>query len=383
MKKATRQQTKQHNYRLVLKTVYDHTDLSRADVARITRLTRTTVSDIVSGLIEQDLLEERGLGESAGGKPPILLSVKNDARQVVCLDLSNHFFRGALVNLRGEISSQISLPVESPMGERALACVYELIDRLTLAATAPIAGIGIGSPGLVDAHGGVIRRAVNLGWIDLPLKSLLEGRYRLPIYIANDSQTAALAEFTFGAGKEASNLVVIKVGQGIGSGIVLQGQLHYGDGFGAGEIGHLKVVEDGAQCSCGNTGCLETVASQRAILQRACEARDGAISPSFPEVVQAYRAGDARIRELVCQAGQALGISIANLVGILNIHHIVISGGLQAFGEPLLEAARNELPSRVLSTMAAETKISYSTLGEDNVILGASALVLSREFGLV
>jgi hypothetical protein len=308
MKKATRQQTKQHNYRLVLKTVYDHTDLSRADVARITRLTRTTVSDIVSGLIEQDLLEERGLGESAGGKPPILLSVKNDARQVVCLDLSNHFFRGALVNLRGEISSQISLPVESPMGERALACVYELIDRLTLAATAPIAGIGIGSPGLVDAHGGVIRRAVNLGWIDLPLKSLLEGRYRLPIYIANDSQTAALAEFTFGAGKEASNLVVIKVGQGIGSGIVLQGQLHYGDGFGAGEIGHLKVVEDGAQCSCGNTGCLETVASQR---------------------------------------------------------------------------ARNELPSRVLSTMAAETKISYSTLGEDNVILGASALVLSREFGLV
>lgn len=382
MQKATRQYLKEHNSRLVLKTIYHSDAISRADIARATHLTRTTVSDIVNELIEEGLLEEAGIGTSMGGKPPILLNILDNARSLVCLDLSNDVFQGALVNLRGKILKRETFPSDCMESEPAIECVYSLLDSLISSATAPVIGIGIGTPGLIDTINGVVRQAVNLGWKDLPLKHLLEIRYGLPIYIANDSHVAALAEYTFGQEDHTDNLVLIKVGRGIGSGIVISGQIHYGDSFNAGEIGHLAVVEDGLRCTCGNYGCLETVSSTRAILGQAREIFPKRKDLSFEEVLDVYQAGDESISKIVQKAGAYLGASIANLIGILNIHKIVISGGLVGFGTPLLEAANSIIQSKVLPAMANETEISFSNLGPDNVILGATALVLSQEYGL-
>jgi N-acetylglucosamine repressor len=382
MQKATRAQLKEHNLRLVLKTVYHEKEISRADIARATRLTRTTVSDIVGELMDEGLLEETGYGTSVGGKPPILLNLVEDARQLVCVDLSGDDIQGALVNLRGKISERVNLPLECVNGHLELNCVFDLIDNLVGCAAAPLVGIGIGSPGLIDSANGIIHQAVNLGWKDLPLKQLLSQHYDLPIYIANDSQIAALAEYTFGDLRRANNLVVIKVGRGISSGIVLNGQIYSGDGFSAGEIGHLMVVEDGLRCTCGNYGCLETVSSTRAILSQVSQMDGHSDFSSLDKVFQAYRSGDRLIQEVVNRAGGYLGVAIANLISILNIHNIVISGNVVGFGDPLLGAARAEVEKRVLSKMARETRISYSSLGANNVILGASALLLSEEFGI-
>jgi len=394
MKKATRQLTKELNLRLVLKTIYDRAEISRADIARITRLTRTTVSDLVAEWIDQGLLVEVGFGDPAGGKPPRLIRVNEDGRQLISIDLSKDVFRGALVNLRGKVCSQVETPALGLFGDEILEAVCSLIDHLQDEAGAPLLGIGIATPGLVDTRQGVVRKAVNLGWTNYPLRRLLEERYSVPIYIANDSHIAALAEYTFGNGGQISNLVVIKVDQGIGSGIVLSGKIHYGDGFGAGEIGHLNVVENGRPCSCGNDGCLETVASTRAVVQAAREYAQAypdsslaasVASPaeiSFDDVREAFEKGDHGVQQIVLAAGKYLGSSIANLIGILDIHTLIISGDLIAFGDPLLQAVKTEIPSKVLSTMAAETQVAFSTLGSEHGILGTSALVLSNELGL-
>ncbi len=382
MRKATRHHTKNHNTQLVLRTIYDYGHISRADIARATHLTRPTVSSIVRDLLDEQLVFEVGLGPSAGGKPPTMLEFNADAWQLVCVDLSSHNFRGVLTNLRGEFSNRLELPVAGRMGTDALQLVYTLVDRLIAAATQPLLGIGIGTPGLINPQNGVVRQAVNLGWYNLPLKHQLENRFEIPVHIINDSHIAGLAEYTFGEVRPSTNLIVIKIGQGIGAGIVLDGQPLYGDGFGAGEIGHVVVAEDGALCTCGNHGCLETFVGTRSLLADAV-ARTGNAALTWPEMVAALHAGDSAVTMVVTRAGERLGVAVANLIAAFNIHHIVISGRVEHFGRIFLEAVRDEARRRTLPGMVYETNIDYSTLGQDIVLLGSSALVLKHELGIV
>jgi glucokinase-like ROK family protein len=392
--KATREQTKSHNQRLILKTVYDQTQTSRADIARLTGLTRPTVSTAVAELIEEGLVEEVGQGQSEGGKPPVLLRVIDNSRCLIGVDLANSEFRGAVTDLRGRIRHRETLPVDDHDGQAALELVYELVDRLVVVADSPVLGIGLGSPGLMDAQRGLVRKSVNLNWTDLPLRDLLTARYNLPVYIANDSHVAALGEYTFGS-HHLNNLVVVKVGRGVGAGIVLNGQLHYGDGSAAGEIGHVKVVDDGELCRCGHHGCLETVTSSRAIITRArAVAQQNPQSTlhrfaATPEaittetVLQAFEAGDEDVQQIITEVGRYLGLAVANLVGVLNIQHILIGGRTARFGQTLLEPIRQEMCCRSMGLLAEQTSIGLSSLGEDIVIQGAAALLLSNELGLV
>ena len=219
--KATHQQTRAHNQQLVLRTIYEGGSPSRADVARLTGLTRTSVSDLVSDLLMTGLVAEAGRGPSSGGKAPILLRVVPDARLLIGLDLAEAAFSGAVVNLRGGIVRAVSLPLEGRDGQAAVDLVFQLIDELASGVTQPLLGIGIGAPGVVDSERGVVRWAVNLGWADVELGRLVRERYRLPVAIANDFQAAALAEHTLGSGEIFEDLVVIRVGRGIGAGVIL------------------------------------------------------------------------------------------------------------------------------------------------------------------
>lgn len=394
MKKATQRQTKFHNDRLVLKTIYQAGQVSRADIARSTGLARTTVSDAVATWIDEGLVAEVGLGPSAGGKPPILLTVVDSSRYLVGIDLASNVFQGGIVDLYGRIVHRRSLEMGERDGDAALALVYTLIDDLLSIAPGPVLGIGIGAPGLMDAQGGIVRHAVNLGWSDLALKDTLERQYRLPVHIANDVQAAALAECIFGCGKEVSNLVVIRVGRGLGAGIVLNRKPYYGDGSGAGEIGHMKVVDDGERCRCGHYGCLETVASRRAIIR---QARAVALDPrsslhrfvdrpkeiDLEAVIEAFQAGDERVRALVFDMAVYLGRAISGLVCALNVQRIVLSGSVTHFGPELLAAIRREVMQGTLAWLADETQIEFTTLDPDIVVLGAAALLLTHELKIV
>ncbi|HEY0603935.1 MAG TPA: ROK family transcriptional regulator [Herpetosiphonaceae bacterium] len=395
LQKATRQHTKTHNSRLVLRTIYDYGTISRADVARLTHLTRATISEVVADLIRQGLVEEVGHGPVSVGRTPTLLSVVADSRQLIGIDIANGKLHAAIVNLRGQIHHRISLPLQDHNGEAVVTLLYEAIDTLSRHATSPLLGIGIGAPGLIDTAGGGVRRAVNLGWENVPLRDLMQHRYDLPVYIANDSHLAALAEYTFGGGQAAEHMIVLLVGRGIGAGIVLSGQLFPGDAGGAGEIGHVVVVEGGEPCRCGNVGCLETVASSRAIIRQAQQiAQTDARSTlhrfaATPEAItldvvhQAVHASDPAICEVIREVGRYLGGAVAQLVCSLNIRRIVIAGRVAAFGALLLDAIQQEVNARALSLLVRDTEIELARVGPDAVMLGASALLLTSELGLI
>jgi len=384
--KATHQQTKQHNQDLVLKTFFDNQLISRAEIARMTKLTRATVSDMVAALIEEGLVKEVGYGSSIGGRSPILLSLNADSRYLIGLNLAQDKFIAAVVNLRGEIKEMCEAPVGSDNGEQALQTVYQILDQLVATDWKPIVGIGVGTPGLVNARQGVVVSAVNLDWHDLPLAHLLEARYRLPVSVMNDSQAMAIGEFVYsGAYKSDDNLIVVNVGYGIGAGILINGHIFQGDGGGAGEIGHVAVQENGILCRCGKYGCLETVVSTRAIVQRAqilAEATNPQIT-SLESLETAFLAGDPLAQRVVTDAGHYLGFSIASLVGTLNIKSIVLTGEMACFGKTWLQSVRESMSQAALPRMVQDTRLEIGKLDFRGCILGASASMLLNNYSLL
>jgi predicted NBD/HSP70 family sugar kinase len=391
--KATHQQTRAYNAALVLRALYDFGPISRADVARLSGLTRTTVGDVIGELIGEGLAREVGRGPSTGGKAPILLELVDDARHVIGLDLGEFRFRAAVVDLRGRVVATSEREVSGLDGTQALGVVHELIDELAADRRETLLGIGVGTPGIVDASTGTIRWAVNLDWQELPLGELLRERYGVPVAVANDSRAAALAIQLFND-RRSTNLVAIKVGRGIGAGVVLGGELFHGDGFGAGEIGHIVVDVAGAECRCGQFGCLETVASTRAIVTRATEvAREQPTSAlgtrleatgelRLDDVRAALQAGDEEARRIVVAAGRSLGQVVAGMTGLLDVERIVLHGSVTTLGEPWLEAVRDEAGRRSLGLLSRSVMIEIEAAGGDLVVMGASALLLTAELGL-
>jgi N-acetylglucosamine repressor len=381
-------------HRLVLRALYDQSPISRADVARRTGLTRTTVSEVVDQLLADGLAEEVGRGASTGGKAPILLRVPDEARHLIGIEVGDRSLIGAIVNLRGELRHRVEIPLDGRDGEQALTRLDGLIGELLEHDERPILGLGIGTPGLVDTSTGTVRWAVNLDWRDLGLGERLRQRWGLPVYVANDSHAAALGEHTFGGHAESESMVVVKVGRGIGAGIVIEGRLYSGESLSAGEIGHSAIADNQRTCRCGSTGCLETLASSRAVVQRARE-----LAPHAPEsmlhqvrqpdgidlqeVQRAFDAGDELAREVVLEGGRHLGRTLGTLIGTLGIRHILLVGEMTSFGEPWLVTVRREAHRSALGMIADETRIEIGRLESDLVVLGAAALLMTHELGLV
>lgn len=370
---------------MVLKTVLEHERISRADIARLTRLTGTTVSDIVSNLIDEGLVSEIGVGQSQGGKSPILLGLVEDARWLIGLDLAQNEFRGAVVNLRGKLRDAVAVPVVDSQRMDALPLVYQILDKLTGWTGQPLSGIGVGAPGLVNTREGLVVNAVNLNWKNLPLARLLEERYRLPVCILNDCHAAAIGENTYGEGsRKDGNLILINLHHGIGAGLIINGEIFHGDGGFAGEIGHVVAVPEGGEvCRCGKRGCLETVASAEALIRHARElAREhpGCGLPHDMEQIdldrieEAFKAGNLLVRDLVLKTAEHTGIAISHAVGLLNIQRVVLKGDMTRFGDAWLQRIRTVMMDYSLARPLEKTRIEVGQLGADAVILGAAAV---------
>ncbi len=298
--------------------------------------------------------------------------------------------------MRGQICAFVSRPIKECNREAALQTTCEIIDHLIgpgLPTHQPLVGIGIGAPGLINSKDGVVINAVNLDWVNLPLGKLLEERYHLPVCLLNDCQAAAMGEYIYAADlSEARNMVVVRVGHGIGAGIIINGQIFQGDGGSAGEIGHIVVTTDQTlSCRCGNVGCLETLASANALVQRA----ELAVMriPPYPQptalakhagsitlelIEQAFAEGDALAQEIVLEAGRYLGIALANLISTLNIHKIILIGDMACFGQPWLAAIQETMSQATLGRLAQETSVQIGDLKDNDVILGVSALMASN-----
>jgi predicted NBD/HSP70 family sugar kinase len=387
--KATHRQTRRSNEQLVLRTIYEGGPLSRADAARATGLTRTTVSDLVEGLIGDSLVIEAGTGPSTGGKAPILLRVPADARQLVGIDVDRDQLSGAVINLHGEILRRDHRDLAGSDGIGALHELESLVLSLVEASDRPLLGVGVGTPGLIDTSEGTVRWAVGLDWRDVPVGARLAELTGLPTVIVNDSQAAAMAEWTFGQHDNSSAMVVVKVGEGIGAGIIVGGRLYLGDDSGAGEIGHTRVADDGIACRCGSTGCLETVASQRAVLERARELavqETSSVLASGPvthrSLLEAFEAGDLLARRVVLESAVPLGRVMAAMIGTLGARDVVLIGPMTDFGEPWLQKVRAEARRSALPLLVERSSIHIGRTGDDSVELGAAAMLMASELGL-
>ena len=387
--KATHNQTRRVNEQLVLRTIFEDGPLSRADVSRATALTRTTVSDVVEDLIADGLVAEAGTGPSTGGKAPILLRVPSDARQLIGIDVDQERISGIVIDLQGNVCARESYALDGRDANAASHALDEIALALVAASDRRLLGIGVGAPGLIDTSTGIVRWAVGLDWRDEPVGERLSRLTGLPAVVANDSQAAAMAEWTFGHHETSDAMVVIKVGEGIGAGIVLWARLYPGDDWGAGEIGHTRVTDEPVACRCGSSGCLETVSSQRAVLARAKAAAETtagwALSGqpvTHTALVHAFRTGDRLAREIVLESATPLGRVVGGMIGALGARDIVLVGSMTDYGQPWLERVRAEAGRSALPLLVERSTIRFGRTGHEVVELGAAAMLMTSELGL-
>lgn len=350
-----------HNRALVLQSLFSQGAMSRADLARETGLTRVTISDLVGGLIEDGYVVEQGVREASGpGKPAILVDIDRDGHRIAGLDLSgSESFVGAVLTLDGEIVARHRVPVPADRGE-VFSAIVALARSVVADAHAPVLGLGVGTPGVVDDRG-VVLAAPGFGWTGVDLAGRLEGELGLPVLVANDANAAVLAEHTFGGAGD--DVILVRVGRGVGAGLLTGGEPLAGARFAAGEIGHVTVGTDGGPaCACGKIGCLEAWLAVPALTERLAAADN-------PQGV---------LRD----AGERLGIALAPIVGALDLSEIALSGPADLLGGTLAEAAAETVRTRTLATFHDGLQVRMSTHSEDIVLRGAAVMVLSGRLGV-
>lgn len=358
-----------HNLSLVRQTLHSAGAMSRADLSRTLGLTRVTVSDLVSDLLERGHVVELGHSDEVRpGKPAILVDINRRGLQVIGMDLAeNSVLRAAVLDLDGNILERFERTIDSETGRDVVNQVLELASEAVGRATATLLGIGVGTPGIVNAEG-VVTTAPNFEWKDVALRDLLQERTGLPTLVSNDADAAVHADYTFGGGSD--DMVLVKIGRGVGSGLIVGGRRARGAHSAAGEIGHVTVGTDGGtMCKCGKTGCLETWMSVPS-LERSLTV---AAASSEPEA-----AADVVLRE----AGERLAIALAPVVGALDLGEVVLSGPRELLEGPLLNAVQQTLLERLLHQDPSPVSVRLAADAQDIVLRGAAVMVLWNQLGV-
>jgi predicted NBD/HSP70 family sugar kinase len=352
-----------HNRSLVLQTLFHQGAMSRADLSRETGLTRVTISDLVAELIADGFIAEIGMREASGpGKPAMLVDLDRAGHRIVGIDLSgSDLIIGGVITLDGDIVVRREVPL--PEAGAVVDTVIELARELVAESHAPVLGVGVGAPGVVDDRG-VILTAPNFGWAGFDLEGSLQEALGLSVLVANDANAAVLAEYTFGG--SGADVLLVKVGRGVGSGLLAGGQPMRGARFAAGEIGHVTVGTDGGPaCVCGKIGCLEAWLSVPSLTSRLDAASD-----------------DAAREGILRDAGERLGIALAPVVGALDVSEIVLSGPPELLDGPLAAQCVETLRARTLAQFHDGVRVRMTEQGQDIVLRGAAVMVLSGQLGV-
>ena len=374
----------------VLQLLWQERQISRAEIARRSGLSRSTVSEIVGDLLKTRLVAEVGDGPSQGGRRPIVLQFQDDAYAVLGIDMGAGHISVALANLRGQLIAweHRSHPVRtdpegtvSRMKELSEACL-----RQWKGGTERLVGIGIAVPSPVDPRNpDRVSDVVMPAWQGHNVGESLRKRFRLPVFVDNDANLAALAEHWWGAGRGIDDFTYVKVATGVGAGHMIRGQIYRGAHGIAGEIGHLAIDPQGELCMCGLRGCLATRVGSRALVARASalllEHPGSSLAGrevTIGSIEDAALGGDRLALQVVGEAADYLGIAVAGMLNLMNPARVIIGGGLARLGELLLAPMRRSISSRTLVNSIDSTEIVTGELGGRAVALGAATLVLQN-----
>lgn len=354
---------------------------SRADLVALTGASRNTVSARVDQLIAAKLLEEGGRGWSTGGRPPTLLQFNSRAGCVLAVDLGASSVDVAVTDLSARILATVGHPIDIADGPGPVLAEVDRLAQKVLAEAgltpADVCAVGVGVPGPVEfSTGRPSYPPIMPGWHDFPIPSAF-GRYGCPVYVDNDVNVMALGEI--GAAGSVQDLLVVKVGTGIGCGVIVEGRVYRGAQGSAGDIGHIYVGQaDGrtVRCRCGQDNCLEAIAGGQALLR---DARAASLPvESVRDVVQLAAHGDGAALELVRGAGRTIGTVLAALVNFFNPHRIVMTGGVAQAGVPLLAGIREAVYQRSMPLAARALEITVSEAPDLSGRIGAARLAIEE-----
>ncbi|HEV7208299.1 MAG TPA: ROK family transcriptional regulator [Mycobacteriales bacterium] len=365
--------------RAVLDVLRGRGPLTRSELAETTGLSRSTISGLVSDLRRRGLVDDRPEpGSRTGGRPATLVTLLPPAGVAVGVDIGRTHVRVVIADLGHAVLAEESVRYDvDGHPDETLATAGQLVNSLLVAISrdsCEVIGVGLGIPAPLDGAGSIGASNILPGWVGLRPADLLAERLGLPVQAENDANLGALAEARWGAGRDARLVVYIKAATGIGAGIVDDGRLFRGASGTAGELGHMTVGDGGAVCRCGNRGCLELRAGGPALLAQVRSA--GHELATLTELVARARAGDPGCRRVLADAGDSLGLAVANLVNLINPDRIVFGGELGLAGEMVLATLRDRVSRSAVAPAAAAVTICPAELGDRAEALGAALLVL-------
>lgn len=394
---------KQHNLQAILLNLLYEPVLSRVQLARRLNLSNTTITNLIAELIHQGIVSEINDGPEKDalrpvGRPRTSIYLEPNTRYVIGIHIGIGIFRVGLANLRAEIACNHTqhFDTSSLAGE-----VLDLIETLTVnmlnecgIGRERILGIGVGASGLVDFSTGVNLLAPNLGWHDVPLRAELQKRLNLPVIVDNNVRNMAIGEAYFGAGRGVESVAFVYGRTGVGAGLTFGGRVFRGSSKGAGEIGHCIMVPHGGEtCRCGNSGCLETIISESAILREAqhiASSNPGGIlarllenrsdRPPIECVFDAARQGDSQVREMIEARAYYLGVALTNLINLFN-PNLILLGGIFSSGEDLfIPPVTRTIQQMAFGSMGKQVRLQAASFGWKTGVIGAAALALLHFF---
>lgn len=379
---------------LLLETTFWSAGGSRHGMAEQLGFSKSKANSLIAGLVEQGLLAEAGLQRSSGGRRPENLRLHAGLGVVVGVDIGATSLDVAVLGLDLQVLAHHAEAADVREGPgvvlaRVRVLVRELLARLGFEAR-QVLGIGIGVPGPVNFEiGQLVNPPLMPAWDSFSIRDYLREDYAAPVFVDNDVNLMALGEL-WRLKRSLSNFLVIKVGTGIGCGIVCHGEVYRGAAGSAGDVGHICVDQEGPRCHCGNLGCVEAMAAGPAITRMAVEAAEAGESAALAEclrmqgrieavdVGQASRAGDAAANAIVQRAGSLIGQMLASIVNFFNPSHVFIGGGITRIGPLFLAAVRQSVYQRSLALSTRHLEIQYTPLGAQAGLIGAGVLAMQE-----
>ena len=387
------------NKKVVLRLIKDHDEITRSSLAKKSGLTPPSITRIVDELISKDqLVESLGVGDSSGGRPPVIVKFKNHNNLIIGIDLGATYIRGCLVDLNANFVSEIQVPTELEKGffsiiEKVVKVINKLHNRKE--PEARIWGVGIGVAGLVNSETGIIESSPDFRWSNIDLRKELDKHIDLPFFYDNSTRLMALGELKMGIKENQKNFAVINIGYGIASGLVVEGNLLKGFSGFAGELGHISVDTDSSvQCKCGMNGCLEALASGHRIaslgklalannsselLEELCMGNEGLITAEL--VAKAAKKGEAASIKIYDEVAEYLCKGIGTIANLLNPETVYVGGGISLSGDLLFDLIEKK-KNKYLLPASAKVKIMPSTHGDQATSIGAVSLILEKILNL-
>ncbi|MBK8784439.1 MAG: ROK family transcriptional regulator [Anaerolineales bacterium] len=385
---------RENNLSSVLRLIHSQAPISRAQLAVITGLNKSTISSLVDDLIARKLVNEAGSNSNGAGRPAIMLEINSQAGLIVGVELGVDFVSVAVTDFLGNIvwrRREDANPNEDQqkMIDQTLRIVKDAMGSVKKK-NAHFLGMGLATPGTVNLKEGILIFAPNLHWRNVPFRKIFSEQTRLKVFVENDANAAATAEHLFGTARQCQDFLFVFAGVGIGGGLFLNGKLYRGKNGYAGEIGHSPIMAEPSQtvCHCGNRGCWETYANQYSIIQRVqarLEVKRTSIIPklmaehnsslTIPLIKQAADAGDREAIDSFAEAGHAMGQGFAGLTNIFNPEKIILGGPLSIAGEYLLPAIKETMARHSLTEIDQQAEVLLSPFGPDASLIGAIAIV--------